>query len=218
MELLSRAKNDRYTPAGRYLELERRLRSRPGIRDMGTLVCYAFDQRTRLGPFLYADLRLLTAGPPIYYRYYLAAIVPPIHDISTDTTNPPQFVAVIALRKKGDNSLDPDPETVAKQTSAYPDLKTVTVNAPPPQVLHRAEATARDMGWEIVAVDPQALRIEATATTLLYGFKDDIVIRVAADGAGSRLDVRSASRVGRSDIGVNAKRIRAYFKKFDSEA
>ena len=63
MELLSRAKNDRYTPPGRYQELERRLRFQPGIGDIGTLVCYAFDQRTRLGPFLYADTRLLTAGP-----------------------------------------------------------------------------------------------------------------------------------------------------------
>jgi hypothetical protein len=160
---------------------------------------------------------LLTAGPPLY-QFYLANNVPPIHDISTDTANPPQFVAVLPLRKKDDNSLAPNPGTVAMQTSAYPDLKTVTVNAPPPQVMRRAETAARDMGWEIVAVDPQALRIEATATTLLFGFKDDIVIRVAPDTAGSRVDVRSASRVGRSDIGVNARRIRAYLKELGSTA
>jgi hypothetical protein len=160
---------------------------------------------------------LLTVAPPLY-QFYLANNVPAIHDISTDTANPPQFVAVVALRKKDDNSLAPDPKTAAMQAEAYPDLKTVAVNAPPAQVLRRAEAAARDMGWEIVAVDPQAMRVEATATTMLFGFKDDIAIRVAADAAGSRLDVRSASRVGRSDIGVNAKRIRAYLKKFDSEA
>ena len=67
------------------------------------------------------------------------------------------------------------------------------------------------MGWEIVATVPAEGRIEATDTSLLFGFKDDIVIRVAAQGAGSRVDARSVSRVGRSDFGVNAKRIRKYF-------
>src|SRR5271168_2652364 len=63
MELSSRPKNDRYTRPGQYNELEHRLRANPGIADIGALVCYAFDFRTRLGPFLFADMRLLTAGP-----------------------------------------------------------------------------------------------------------------------------------------------------------
>src|ERR1700730_5206692 len=63
MELPSRPKNDRYTEPGRYHELEHRLRISPGVGDIPTLVCYAFDYRTRLGPFLFADTRLLTAGP-----------------------------------------------------------------------------------------------------------------------------------------------------------
>src|ERR1700757_5050601 len=63
MELPSRPKNDRYTPPGRYQELARRLRANPQTADISALVCYAFDQRTRLGPFLFADMRLLTAGP-----------------------------------------------------------------------------------------------------------------------------------------------------------
>jgi uncharacterized protein (DUF1499 family) len=69
------------------------------------------------------------------------------------------------------------------------------------------------MGWEIVAADPATGRIEATATTLWFGFKDDIVVRVSASEQGSRIDVRSVSRVGRSDIGTNAKRIREYLAK-----
>ena len=69
------------------------------------------------------------------------------------------------------------------------------------------------MGWDIVAVAPQDFRIEATDTTLLFGFKDDVVIRVSAASGGSRVDVRSLSRVGRSDFGVNANRIRKYFKQ-----
>src|ERR1700688_433786 len=63
MELPSRPKDDRYTPPGRYQELEYRLRKNPETEDISALVCYAFDQRTRLGPFLFADMRLLTAGP-----------------------------------------------------------------------------------------------------------------------------------------------------------
>src|SRR5439155_26900621 len=63
MELLSRAKNDRYTRPGHYQELEKCLRSNPETAKIPILVCYAFDYRTRLGPFLFADTRLLTAGP-----------------------------------------------------------------------------------------------------------------------------------------------------------
>jgi uncharacterized protein (DUF1499 family) len=71
-------------------------------------------------------------------------------------------------------------------------------------------AAARAQGWEIVAAVPAEGRIEATDTTRFFGFKDDIVIRVKAEGAGSRVDVRSLSRVGKSDVGKNASRIRAY--------
>src|SRR5260370_37878316 len=63
MELLSRAKNDRYTRPGHYQELEKRLRNNPATAQIPVLVCYAFDFRTRLGPFLFADTNLLTAGP-----------------------------------------------------------------------------------------------------------------------------------------------------------
>src|SRR5262249_48088207 len=63
MELLSRPKNDRYTRPGEYNELERRLRSNPECAHIPVLVCYSFDMRTRVGPFLFADMRLLTAGP-----------------------------------------------------------------------------------------------------------------------------------------------------------
>ncbi len=73
------------------------------------------------------------------------------------------------------------------------------------------------MGWIIVAVEPQEMRIEATDTSLLFGFKDDIVIRVTGHGNGSRIDMRSLSRVGKGDFGVNAKRIRSFMEKLDSE-
>jgi uncharacterized protein (DUF1499 family) len=81
---------------------------------------------------------------------------------------------------------------------------------PPSFVFETALEVAEDMGWEIVASNANEGRIEATATTPWVGFKDDVVIRIRADGPETRVDVRSKSRVGRGDMGVNAKRIRAF--------
>lgn len=139
--------------------------------------------------------------------------VPPIHDISTDTRRPPEFVAILPLRADAPNPAGYGGEEVARaQAEAYPDLQTRRMGLAPEQAFERALATARNMDWEIVATDPASGRIEATATTLWFGFKDDVVIRIEPDGDGSRVDIRSASRVGKSDAGTNAKRIRAYLE------
>jgi uncharacterized protein (DUF1499 family) len=138
----------------------------------------------------------------------------PIHDVSTDTSNPPQFVAVLPLRAaKAANTTDYDAKTAQLQKETYPDIGPLHLDAPPAQAFERALAAARGMGWEIVASDPAQGRIEATATTFWFGFKDDIVVRIAAESAGSRLDVRSLSRIGKSDVGANARRIRDYLAK-----
>ena len=140
--------------------------------------------------------------------------VPPIHDITTDLEDPPSFVAVLPLRAKAPNSAAyGGPEVAAAQRRGYPDLHPVELAATPSDALARAVAAARQMGWEIVATDSAAGRIEATATTLWFGFKDDVVVRVRPAGDGSRIDVRSVSRVGGSDVGTNARRIRAYIAK-----
>ena len=70
-----------------------------------------------------------------------------------------------------------------------------------------------DQGWEIVAAVPSEGRIEATDTTLWWGFKDDVVIRITPEDSGSRLDIRSKSRIGIGDIGTNAARIEAYLEQ-----
>ena len=140
----------------------------------------------------------------------IAGSVPPIHDITTDTADPPLFVAVIPLRADAPNPPEYDPEIAAQQHDAYPDLRAVTLELPPADAFAEALDAAADMGWDLVADDAAAGRIEATDTTFWYGFKDDVVIRVRPDGAGSRIDIRSKSRVGRSDVGANAQRIRAY--------
>lgn len=139
--------------------------------------------------------------------------VPPIHDISTDTERPPEFVAILPLRADASNPAGYGGEEVARaQAEAYPDLQTRRMQLAPEQAFERALATARNMDWEIVATDPASGRIEATATTLWFGFKDDVIVRIEPDGSGSRIDVRSVSRVGKSDVGTNAKRIRAYLE------
>ncbi len=140
----------------------------------------------------------------------IARSVPPIHDITTDTDDPPQFVAILPLRADAPNPPEYNPEVAAQQLEGYPDLGSITLDAPPYAAFEHALAAAENMGWEMVADDAINGRIEATDTTFWYGFKDDVVIRIRPDGAGSRIDVRSKSRVGGSDVGANARRIREY--------
>ncbi|RMF09225.1 MAG: DUF1499 domain-containing protein [Alphaproteobacteria bacterium] len=162
-----------------------------------------------LGVSLTITITLFTMGSN-------ASRVPAIHDITTDIVDPPAFEAVIELRAPGDN----DPayagiDAVGRyQVDAYPDLQTLYLMEPLAAVFDRAERAARAMGWKIVAVDRERGRIEAVATTFWFGFKDDVVIRVEpAEGGATALDVRSASRVGVSDLGTNAARIRAFLEK-----
>ena len=142
-----------------------------------------------------------------------AQSVPPIHDITTDTADPPAFVAVLPLRASAPNSAVYAGDSIAAlQQTAYPDVQPVMLDDAPPEAFDRALAAAEEMGWDIVARESAEGRIEATATTTWFGFKDDVVIRVRPTAAGSRIDVRSVSRVGRSDVGANAARIRSYIK------
>jgi uncharacterized protein (DUF1499 family) len=178
-----------------------------------TIPAYRHGARRALATSLAGlALSLIVAGPPLYY-WRTVERVPRIHDISTDTDNPPRYVAVLPLRKGAENPADYSAEVAAQQKKAYPDIAPAMLDAPPAQAFARAERAARAMGWDIVAAAPADLRIEATDTTLLFGFKDDIVVRVAPSGNGSRVDVRSLSRVGKSDFGVNANRIRKFLRQ-----
>lgn len=142
--------------------------------------------------------------------------LPRIHDISTDTANPPKFVAVLPLRLGARNPVDYAPATALQQKSGYPDIAPLTLSVPPAEAFARAERAANALGWTIVATAAVEGRLEATDTTPLFGFKDDIVVRVtpATDG-GSIVDVRSLSRVGGSDFGTNAKRVRAFLRRME---
>jgi hypothetical protein len=136
---------------------------------------------------------------------------PRIHDISTDLDNPPQFVAVAPLRQGLVES--GGAAVAALQIKAYPDLKTLVLSTPMTQAFQAALEAARDLGWQIVAQVPAEGRIEATDTTFWFGFKDDVVIRVYPAGDRSLIDIRSVSRVGVSDVGTNAQRIRLFIAK-----
>jgi uncharacterized protein (DUF1499 family) len=156
-----------------------------------------------------ALLAAVAAVPVGYLRS--AGRVPPIHDITTDPDDPPRFVAVLPLRRGAPNSAEYGGAALAaRQRAGYPDLGPARLAAPPDQVFARAMEVARALGWQIVAAVPAEGRLEATDRTRWFGFRDDVVVRVAADGAGSRVDVRSVSRVGRSDLGTNARRIQRF--------
>jgi uncharacterized protein (DUF1499 family) len=140
--------------------------------------------------------------------------VPRIHDITTDTEMPPVFVALAADRTAAPNGLEyAGGEVAALQKKAYPDLVTLYSKLTPDALFDRAQQVVQQCGWRLADANRGDLRIEAVDTSALYGFKDDIVVRIRADAGGSRMDVRSASRVGHSDLGVNAARIRKYLQR-----
>ncbi len=164
-------------------------------------------------PLLALLLGLVTFAVPWSFSR-TARSVPPIHDIATDTADPPLFVALLPARDSAPNGSRYAGDSIAAlQAAAYPDVKPITVSDAPPEAFRNALSAATAMGWDIVAADSASGRIEATATTTWFGFKDDVVVRIRANESGSRIDVRSMSRVGRSDVGANAARIRAFMKK-----
>ena len=184
--------------------------------------------------------------------------VPPIHDITTDTTNPPVFEAIVPLRADATNSLEygsgllgldlpaidenadlpqylgaeirtlPDaPDHLENgsspmaaailasiQTAAYPNIRSMDSSLGVAQAVSRAEKVLGDQGLDIVAVNAEKGLVEATETSFWFGFKNDVVVRVTALENGSRIDVRSVSRIGISDIGTNADRIERFLQAF----
>jgi uncharacterized protein (DUF1499 family) len=147
-----------------------------------------------------------------------ADALPYIHDITTDTDNPPQFVAAAALRKEGDHPVAYDgAEVAAQQKKAYPDIAPLVTAASKEKVYAAAKRAIESMHLTLTGSDPAAGRLEASHTSFWYGFTDDFVVRISETAGGTRLDVRSKSRVGRSDLGQNAKRIRAFMEELKAE-
>lgn len=166
-----------------------------------------------LSALLGVGLGLAAAYVPLSWRL-AAQSLPPINDVTTDTGEPPRLVALLARRGGATTAADHGGDQVARlQKAGYPDIVPQLLARSPAEALARAEQVARDLGWNIVAVEPREGRIEAIAVTPWFGFEDDIVIRVKPAPSGSRVDIRSKSRHGLSDLGVNARRIRAFIAR-----
>lgn len=173
------------------------VQSRPGARRKGLLVAV-------LG--IAASLPLVAMA--IQWEY-ATRTYPAINDISTDTRDAPVFWDMPVPTEY------PGATVAALQREAYPDLAPLKLAAPASQTFEHALALVKDRGWELVASVPEEGRIEATTKSLLYGFTDEVAVRVKPAEGGSTVDVRSRSRVGRIDRGMNAKRIRAYMADLD---
>ena len=146
------------------------------------------------------------------WQYRLTSM-PVLNDVTTDLADPPAFAA---LELRGGEPLTYDPAKSETQQRGYPHIETVRSAFTPELALERAVAVARQTGWDVVASGPRGndLTVEAVATTFWFGFIDDVVVRIRPDGSGALVDIRSASRVGRADLGANASRINAFIARF----
>lgn len=157
-------------------------------------------------------------APPLILQ--AASDVPPINDVTTDFSNPPPFQSVTALRSFGANPVGyPGDAFAQEQKEHYPDIKPLVVNRPATEVFALVVDALKRENLEIVRQDPpaddglQSGFLEATDRTLLFGFYDDVAVRVADIGERARIDMRSASRFGRHDLGRNAKRLRTLMRQ-----
>ena len=174
------------------------------------LACWRGRRRGLFRALAGLAIGLVAVGLPARWLQ-TARSVPPIHDVTTDPGDPPAFAAILPLRAGAPNPAAYGGAQVARQqAAAYPDIAPLDAPVPPQQAFDLALAAATAMGWRIVASAPDAGRIEATDRTFWFGFTDDLVIRVRPTDGGSRIDLRSTSRVGVGDMGTNAARVRAY--------
>lgn len=167
---------------------------------------------------------MATLGFFVYLLQYISPMLtlPAIHDITTDLADPPQFTALTIRADNWDNipgaddsemrGMNPRQRWATVHQEAFPDIRSVRIDQPVAEVIEKAKRLAEDRGWKIVNVDPASGNLEATDTVSLFGFKDDVVIRArsAENGAASIIDMRSVSRVGVHDLGVNSERVRKF--------
>jgi uncharacterized protein (DUF1499 family) len=191
---------------------------------IGLLIANSRSLAFGKGRISLAIIGALAVGGYLVSTFLGARGGPTLHEISTDLDSPPPFVAIKAIREQNP-TLNPSdyvrelnirgtklnvPEA---QRKAFPDIQPIVLAVAPDQAFTVVDRAIADMGWERVATVPAEGRIEATDSTRFFGFKDDVVVRVRAEGTGSRIDIRSKSRVGLGDAGTNARRVRALMAK-----
>lgn len=156
-------------------------------------------------------------SPPLFAIFMTGIDVlskPLIHDISTDVDDPPVYQEIINLRQADDNSTVYNKDVAPRQLAAYPEINPIHTDLSVNDALTESTQVVKDLRWELVNLDFETGIIEAYDTSKLFGFIDDIIIRVRPDGSGSRIDIRSSSRVGKGDLGKNADRILNFIDVF----
>jgi hypothetical protein len=164
-----------------------------------------------------AIMNILPAIPPAALMLIILSSsgeYPAIHDVTTNTDDPPLFDDAIERRGDDSNSLDIKPDFIALQLDYYPDLATIESPLNPSDAFSRAAEVAIELNWQIYNSDPQQGLLEAAYSSFWFGFKDDVAIRIRPTESGTEIDLRSVSRVGRGDLGANANRIRAFTQLF----
>ncbi len=191
---------------------------------IGTICAIAallMNSKHKAGVGKTALIGLLLSGGHAGFMVSRAAVsqsVPPIHDITTNLVDPPKFVN---LKLRDDNLVGVG--TIAKwqelHRASYGDIKPLIIARPVANVIDTAERLAAERGWTIAVADPVEGRLEATASVSLIKFQDDITVRAVAmpDGKATQVDMRSVSRIGVSDLGVNAKRVREFLAALAKE-
>jgi uncharacterized protein (DUF1499 family) len=153
-----------------------------------------------------------------YRQLLLSQRLPAIHDVTTDISNPPAFVAIARVRTSSQHPLAYDgPQAAALQREAYPDIRTVMFANDADEVFATSLRLLEELDWSIAEANAEQGRIEATATSQWFGFKDDVVIRLRRANGMTLVDMRSKSRVVIHDIGSNARHIRTFINALDAE-
>jgi len=165
-------------------------------------------------PFVYGTILSALVLAIMFVQFLDASRLPAIHDISTDSAEPPEFDRLIAVRGTTSNDLTYTDAERQQQAMAYPEIKTMHTRRDLSESFDRVLVVAKTLGWEIVNSDRRSGIVESTATTFWFGFKDDVVIRIREENGGTLIDLRSVSRVGMSDLGANAERIARFLAEF----
>ena len=194
----------------------------------GLVAIIAFARGRSSGAAHRRTILIALAIALVFGGYFTAQLstalrVPPIHEITTNLVDVPRFTTLTeradnfaAIPGEGDPAfagMDPRARWAAIHRTGYGDLQTLHLPLDTAQAMRRATRLVQARGWAIAKVDAASGTIEATDTSLFFRFKDDVIVRIRPDlspAGGASLDMRSVSRVGESDIGVNAKRIRAF--------
>ncbi|MDZ7718390.1 MAG: DUF1499 domain-containing protein [Balneolaceae bacterium] len=183
------------------------------------LISIWFLRKRRAKAIVFAVLAVLLTGAvsvTALYWQQRAQSVPPIHDITTDIDNPPAFSAMVRLRADAPNPPEyAGAETAEMQRESYPEIQPLILSHNLQDVMDAAVMLVMDREWELVAINRNQGRIEATETVAWFGFKDDVVLRFTETTEGTRVDMRSKSRIGRGDVGVNAQRIEEFLEDLE---